>query len=151
MENEAILCECAPRTRFLYGGKFYFRRLWYWRVDPDPYGLGCRTMPPHDTAAGYIQNFVSNPGLNGIDSNINTPYTICYNLSIKQQLANNLAATLSYVGNGARHLPLYYAPNTVRGLFAPGTNTPQYQPFPDFGGVGIIHFGGVSNYNSLQA
>lgn len=98
-----------------------------------------------------LQNFVSNPGLNGIDPNIKTPYTIGYNLSIEQQLANNLAATLSYVGNGARHLPLYYAPNTVRGLFAPGTNTQQYQPFPDFGGMGIIHFGGVSNYNSLQA
>jgi hypothetical protein len=100
---------------------------------------------------GGLQNFVSNPGLIGIDGNVNTPYTISYNLSLQQQITNSMAATLSYVGNGARHLPLYYNPNTVRGLYAPGTNTQQYQPFPDFGGFGIIHYGAVSNYNSLQA
>jgi hypothetical protein len=98
-----------------------------------------------------LQNFVSNPGLNGIDGSIKTPYTISYNLSLQQQINSDMAATLSYVGNGARHLPLYYNPNTVRGLYAPGTNTQQYQPFPDFGGMGIIHFGGGSSYNSLQA
>jgi len=98
-----------------------------------------------------LQNFVSDPGLNGIDGNIKTPYTISYNLSVQQQIATNVAATVSYVGNGARHLELYYNPNTVLGLYAPGTNTQQYQPFPDFGGFGIIHFGGMSSYNSLQA
>jgi hypothetical protein len=97
-----------------------------------------------------LQNFVSNPGLNGIDGNVKTPYTVSYNLSLQQQISSNLAATVSYVGNGSRHLPLYYNPNTVRGLYAPGTNTQQYQPFPDFGGFGIIHYGAVSNYNSLQ-
>jgi hypothetical protein len=98
-----------------------------------------------------LQNFVSNPGLNGVDGQIKTPYTIGYNLSIQQQVTRDMAWTLSYVGNGARHLPLYYNPNTVRGLFAPGTNTQQYQPFPDLGGMGIIHYGGMSDYNSLQA
>src|SRR6202008_4538181 len=47
-----------------------------------------------------LQNFVSNPGLNGIDRNIKTPYTISYNLSVEQQITNNMAATLSYIGNG---------------------------------------------------
>jgi hypothetical protein len=98
-----------------------------------------------------IQNFVSNPGLIGIDPNIKTPYTISYNLALQRQVTNDMAATLSYVGNGSRHLPLYDNPNTVRGLYAPGTNTQQYQPFPDLGGMGIIHFAGVSEYNSLQA
>lgn len=98
-----------------------------------------------------LQNFVSNPGLNGVDGHIKTPYTIGYNLSIQQQVTRDMAWTLSYVGNGGRHLPLYYNPNTVRALFAPGTNTQQYQPFPDFGGMGIIHYGGMSDYNSLQA
>jgi hypothetical protein len=36
-------------------------------------------------------------------------------------------------------------------LFAPGVSTQQYMPFPDLGGIGTIHFGGVSDYNSLQA
>jgi hypothetical protein len=98
-----------------------------------------------------LQNFVSNPGLHGVDTTIKNPYTLAYNLSIQQQITPDMAWTLSYVGNGSRHLPLYYDPNTVRGLFAPGTNTQQYQPFPDFGGMGIIHYGGMSDYNSLQA
>lgn len=98
-----------------------------------------------------LQNYVSNPGLHGIDGSIKTPYTMNYNLSVERAITNNLAATLSYVGNGSRHLSLYYDPNTLRGLFAPGVSTQQYMPFPDLGGIGIIHFGGISNYNSLQA
>ncbi len=98
-----------------------------------------------------LQNFVSNPSLNGIDPNIKTPYTMGYNLSVQRAITNNLAATVSYVGNGSRHLAMGYYPNTVRGLFAPGISTQQYQPFPDFSGITVIHFGGVSNYNSLQA
>jgi hypothetical protein len=98
-----------------------------------------------------LQNFVSNPGLHGIDPNIKTPYTMNYNLSVQQAISGNMVATLSYVGNVSRHLSLYYDPNTVRGLFAPGTNTQALQPFPDLGGVGTIHFTGVSDYNSLQA
>ena len=98
-----------------------------------------------------LQNFVSDPGLHGIDANVKTPYTMSYNLSVQRAITNNLAATLGYVGNESRHLSLYYDPNTLRGLFAPGVSTQQFMPFPDLGGIGIIHFGGVSNYNSLQA
>ena len=98
-----------------------------------------------------IQNFVSDPGLHAIDTHVKTPYTMNYSLSVQQAIRNNLAATLSYVGNESRHLALYYDPNTVRGLFAPGVSTQQYQPFPDLGGIGTIHFGGISTYNSLQA
>jgi hypothetical protein len=74
-----------------------------------------------------------------------------YNMSVQRAITNNLAATVSYVGNGSRHLSLYYDPNTIRGLFAPGVSTQQYMPFPDLSGIGIIHFGGISNYNALQA
>jgi len=98
-----------------------------------------------------LQNFVSNPSLHAIDPHIETPYTMNYSLSVQQALSGNLAATISYVGNVSRHLSLYYDPNTIRGLFAPGISTQQYMPFPDLGGIGTIHFGGVSDYNSLQA
>jgi Carboxypeptidase regulatory-like domain len=98
-----------------------------------------------------LQNFVSNPGLHAIDPHIKTPYTMNYSLAVERAITNNLSATISYVGNQSRHLSLYYDPNTVRALFAPGVSTQQYQPFPDLGGIGTIHFGGVSNYNSLQA
>jgi hypothetical protein len=113
-------------------------------------GITLETGLVAKTGAG-LQNFVSTPSLHAIDTNVKTPYTINYNLSFEQSVTSNTVATLSYVGNVSRHLPLYYDPNTVRGLYAPGTNTQQYQPFPDLGGIGTIHYGGVSDYNSLQA
>jgi hypothetical protein len=48
-------------------------------------------------------------------------------------------------------LGTYYDPNTIRALYPSGTGTQALQPFPDLGGVGTIHYGGVSTYNSLQA
>jgi len=103
---------------------------------------------------GGIQNFVSLPSFHATDVNIKTPYTMNYNLSVQQALSNNMAATISYVGNVSRHLSLDGAPNTVPGLFAPGTNTQPYAPFPDLqqanGSPEQIHYVGVSTYNSLQ-
>ena len=101
--------------------------------------------------SGGFQNFVSYPGFHASDVNIKTPYTMNYSLSVQQAVTHNLAATISYVGNVSRHLSLYGAPNTVPGLFTPGTNTQTYQPFPDLGGIGSIQYAGVSTYNSLQA
>jgi hypothetical protein len=74
-----------------------------------------------------------------------------YSLGVQQQISPNLAATITYVGNLARHLELYGAPNTAPGLWRPGTNTNPFNPFPDLGGIGEVHFAGVSTYNSLQA
>jgi hypothetical protein len=106
--------------------------------------------------SGGLQNFVSFPSFHAMDPNIKTPYTMNYSFSMQRALSNNLAATISYVGNVSRHLSLDGGPNTVRGLFAPGTNTQQYAPFPDLGistpsTPSQIHYVGVSTYNSLQA
>jgi hypothetical protein len=98
-----------------------------------------------------ILNAVNTPGFHAIDSQIKTPYTMNYNLSFQRQMTSNLAATISYVGNSSRHLGTYADPNAVRALYPAGTSTQQYQPFPDLGGIGTIHYGGVSTYNSLQA
>jgi hypothetical protein len=73
-----------------------------------------------------------------------------YSLAVQQQVSSSLAATLSYVGNVSRHLSLNNSANTVPGLFTPGTNTQNYQPFPDLGGINSISYAGVSTYNSLQ-
>jgi hypothetical protein len=100
--------------------------------------------------SGGFQNFVSFPSFHATDVNIKTPYTMSYSFSVQQALSSNMSATLSYIGNASRHLSLYGAPNTVPGLFAPGTNTQNLQPFPDLGGIGSIHYAGVSTYNSLQ-
>ena len=103
------------------------------------------------TSNGGLQNFVSYPGFHATDTKIKTPYTMNYSLSAQQSLSPNLAFTLSYVGNVSRHLSLYNNPNTVPGLFRPGTNTQPFNPFPDLGGIGSISYQGVSTYNSLQA
>jgi hypothetical protein len=99
---------------------------------------------------GGLQNFVSNPGFHSIDSKVKTPYTMNYSFSVQQAISPNFAATISYVGNLSRHLELYEAPNTAPGLWRPGTNTQPFNPFPDLGGIGQIHYGGVSTYNALQ-
>lgn len=98
-----------------------------------------------------ILNAVNSPGFHAVDSQIKTPYTMNYNLSFQRQMTPNLAATISYVGNSSRHLGTYADPNAVRALYPAGTSTQQFQPFPDLGGIGTIHYGGVSTYNSLQA
>jgi hypothetical protein len=98
-----------------------------------------------------ILNAVNTPGFHSVDRQIKTPYTMNYNLSFQHQVSANLATTISYVGNVSRHLGTYIDPNTVRALYGSGTSTQQFQPFPDLGGVGTIHYGGVSTYNSLQA
>lgn len=102
------------------------------------------------TSNGGLQNYVSYPGFHAIDGHIKTPYTMNHSLSVQQSLSPNLAFTISYVGNVTRHMTLYNNPNTVPGLFRPGTNTQPFNPFPDLGGIGQISYTGVSTYNSLQ-
>jgi outer membrane receptor protein involved in Fe transport len=99
---------------------------------------------------GFL-NYAFGSGFHAYDAHIKTPYTEDYNVSFQQQLFPSMAMTISYVGNESRHLSTYFDPDTTRGLFSPTTSTRQYQPFPDLGGIGTVHFGGVSTYNSLQA
>ena len=98
-----------------------------------------------------LQTFVSQPGFHATDPEVKTPYTMNYSFGMQQALTPDLVATVSYVGNVTRHLELYNGFNTAPGLWRPGTNTNPFNPFPDLGGVGQLHFAGVSTYNSLQA
>lgn len=97
-----------------------------------------------------LQTFVSYPGFHSTDPQIKTTYTMDFSFGMQQEITPNLSASITYIGNLARHLELYGAPNTAPGLWAPGTNTQPFNPFPDLGGVGQLHFAGVSTYNSLQ-
>jgi hypothetical protein len=103
------------------------------------------------TGGGQLQTFISQPGFHSIDPKVKPPYTMTFSLGVQQQITPNMAFTLTYVGNLSRHLSLYGAPNTAPGLWRPGTNTNPFNPFPDLGGIGQVHYAGVSTYNSLQA
>lgn len=103
------------------------------------------------TNGGQLQTFISQPGFHSNDQNVKPPYTMTFSLGVQQQITPNVAFTLTYVGNLSRHLELYGAPNTAPGLWRPGTNTNSFNPFPDLGGIGEVHFAGVSTYNSLQS
>jgi hypothetical protein len=100
-------------------------------------------------AAGFL-NSVNLPGLHAEDFNIKTPYTENYNASLQYQIEPSMAATISYVGNQSHHLSTYFDPNSLEELLPSGTASQPYQPFPDLGGIGTIHYGGLSKYNSLQ-
>ena len=102
------------------------------------------------TNGGQLQTFISQPGFHSIDPTIKPPYTMTFSLGLEQQIGSNLAGTITYVSNLTRHMELYGAPNTAPGLWRPGTNTNPFNPFPDLGGIGEVHFAGVSTYNALQ-
>jgi hypothetical protein len=102
------------------------------------------------TDGGQLQTFISQPGFHSTDPEIKPPYTMNFSLGVQQEISPNMSFTMTYVGNLTRHMELYAAPNTAPGLWRNNTNTNQYNPFPDLGGIGQEHFGGVSTYNSLQ-
>lgn len=102
-------------------------------------------------AAG-LANYVATPTLHGFQSNYQTPYTEEWNLTVERQLSKTTAATLSYVGNTTRHLPLDPDPNQSSILVPVGGNVQAVRPFNLFGGGGRITLNaGFSDYNSLQA
>ena len=118
--------------------------------DPSHGGVSLENGFSIPLAAG-LQNYISTPALRGSDKVAKTPYTESYNLSVEHAFSNNLAATLSYVGNVDRHLQVFPNPNSPYALTAPSLSSQQYQPFPNFGGVAYTCYCGISDYNSLQA
>ncbi len=101
-------------------------------------------------AAG-LSNYISTPALRGSDHTTKTPYTMDWNLSVERQITNNMAATLSYVGDASQHLAVFPDPNNPLALVNSADSSQPYRPFPDFGGTAYTNYAGESSYNSLQA
>ena len=97
-----------------------------------------------------LASFQSNPTLLGQDLNLKTTYAMDYNLNLEREITPNIVATLGYVGTAGRHLPYNWNPNSAALLRRPGINLQPQLPFPQFGGMGFLTYGGISNYNSLQ-
>ena len=99
-----------------------------------------------------IKGFINSTVINGRDPIIKTPYVLNYDLSIQHAFSNNISATISYVGNVARHLPTLINTNAAAALQANGKNSTNACWFPSLGcGNPWLHYGAESAYNSLQA
>lgn len=99
-------------------------------------------------AAG-LTNYFATPALVGQSPNLKTTNAMDYNFSFEEALTNNVVATISYVGNVARHLPAGENNNSTVALL-PSGSTQKYLPFPSFGGSTNLIYEGVSSYNGLQ-
>lgn len=87
------------------------------------------------------------------DPHLVTPYVEATNLNVQQQITNNLAVQVAYVGKFGRHQLLDFNSNPA--LYAPGasTSTSSYQArraYSDFGNIADMASIGTSNYNALQ-
>lgn len=101
-------------------------------------------------ANGFASD-VENLQLRGSDPTAKTPYTEDFNLSVERSINNDIAATVSYVGNVSRHLQVFPDPNNSLALENPSNSTQDARPLPDFGGSQYTAYIGMSDYHSLQA
>ena len=110
-------------------------------------------------ASAYLVGGVVNPAnasgeataLAMSDSNVKTPYTQSYNLTVERQITKNMVGTVGYVGNNSRHTYAGTSPMSPIVMTSPNDSTGIYS----FPGLGIYahdqQWIGVSEYNSLQA
>jgi Carboxypeptidase regulatory-like domain len=87
---------------------------------PYTYGLSPKTFLPSEAASDFT--FLGGPGLNGLNPNIQQPYTESWNLGVQQQLGEGRALELRYVGSRSERQWLNINPNEIN-IF--GT-TPQF-------------------------
>jgi hypothetical protein len=113
-------------------------------------GIGIGTGFTQIIAHGFASN-VGTLTMRGADPNPKTPYTMSYNLAVERGITNDLVATVSYVGNGARHLQLNVDANAPLALAASGTDSQPFRPFSHAGGTASVVYTGMSQYNALQA
>jgi hypothetical protein len=124
----------------------------------DPFGAAGAVNPFPSKPVDHSVNFANagdlpigggNPFF--IDPNLKTPYIYQYNLSVQQQLVNNLTLEAGYVGYSAHGLTGLTDINP----FVPGTNTRVLDLTPGFQGdysfMNEFQNIGGANYNALQA
>jgi hypothetical protein len=97
-----------------------------------------------------LDSYISSPTFSITDTNIKTPNTTGYNLTIEQALGSNFVATLGYVGNISRRLPTAVNRNAADALQASSIAATNAEPFPKFGAMTYVTYEGQSMYNSLQ-
>jgi len=76
-----------------------------------PYGLSPKTFVKTESASDFT--FLGGPGLNGIQYNIQQPYTQSWNLGVQRQIGNSQAIEIRYVGSRTLRQWLTIDPNEV--------------------------------------
>lgn len=126
-------------------------------------GYGYQNVPgqPLGTLGGqnpnfpYVANSTANAAYNGQSVNFtkqNTPVTEIhqFNLTVEQQVGNNMSASLAYVGSKGTNLNFPIDINQVPANKLALVDQ-QFRPYPQFLTLNGSQFKGYSNYNSLQA
>jgi outer membrane receptor protein involved in Fe transport len=97
---------------------------------------GPRLFPPSLTIIGWGDDYQS-------------PYAHHYNLTVQQQLGNNLGVEVGYVGSRGKHLPIFMEINP--GLYTPGQTTRGARLMPAYALVRPTFSVADSWYDALQA
>jgi Carboxypeptidase regulatory-like domain/TonB dependent receptor len=107
-------------------------------------GLSCISFSPLSVNAQGL-------GLQGIQFNYSTPYSMSGNFTMQYQLTPTLSVQAGYVTTLGRHLETGPGDNNVTQLLPANANADLFKPFLDFGRGASFHTTNAnSNYNSLQ-
>lgn len=87
----------------------------------------------------------------GFAVGLRNPYMQTYNLTLQQQVTDNLMVEIAYVGNVGRNLTYNREQNmAIYGEGATGRNTDARRIYQGYGSIGELNSGASSSYNSLQ-
>ena len=104
----------------------------------------------------YIGNSTVNSAYNGQGVGYNDQSTPVakiqqYNLTMEQQIGNNMSATLAYVGSYSSNLSFSRDLNQVPEANLTSVNAQAQRPYPQFLAITGSTYNANANYNSLQA
>jgi hypothetical protein len=106
-------------------------------------------------ASGFLNNggiaaYGTSSGVAMSDSNIKTPYTQSYNLTVEREVSKDMVASVAYVGNNAKHT--FAGTNPLGPLAVTNPSELSTQAFPTLSlSASAEQWIGESMYNGLQA
>lgn len=87
----------------------------------------------------------------GFAVGLRNPYMQTYNLTLQQQVTDNLMVEIAYVGNVGRNLTYNREQNmAIYGEGSTARNTDARRIYQGYGSIGELNSGASSSYNSLQ-
>jgi hypothetical protein len=121
---------------------------------PYPYASTLEIGGSQYFANGGIAAYGGSSGIAMSDTNIKTPYTQSFNLTVERQVSKDMVATVAYVGNNAKHT--FASTNPLLPLAVSSPSDPlSDQSTVAFPGLSLSasaeQWIGESLYNSLQA